>query len=71
MTQTKTQRDPTIQEMLDDAKNLYTAQVKVAKALEKLPNDAARRRVLRAVAILLGFEPVESIQAGRTFEVER
>jgi len=56
MTGTKTQRDPTIQGMLDDAKALYNAQVKVAKALEKLPDDETRRRVLRAVAILLKLD---------------
>lgn len=39
--------------MVEDAKQLYKAQVRVARVLGRLPDDRTRRKVLRAVCIML------------------
>lgn len=44
--------------MVADARAFYDAQIKVAKALGKLPDDDARRRALGAVIVMLGLGDV-------------
>lgn len=47
-----------VRSMIDEANRERDARVKVARALAKCPDDYSRRKVLRAVAILLDLPHV-------------